>query len=235
MKLGLGIALALAASMASFGCSTHRGFTYPLEPIGTINPNPPDIKIAVLPAQDLRGSKNRSATMSLGLIPLVPYGWVTYQRPESATMFNTIGSFDADPTEDIAKAVADHMMQSGYVKNAFFDYGGLRDTADYVMEIDLNEATYTGKKYYYGISFLAPYLWMIGLPAGSSTVDLQVTFRLEDKDERTVWSTAYTFSESFVQGFYYNWGRDMEPLALALQATIDAALRAHPIENLKRP
>ena len=70
------------------GCSMQRKFTYPIDgPIARKNTNPPDLKIAVVPLQDGRPSKNVSATFLLYMIPVMPCGWMTYERPEASTLF----------------------------------------------------------------------------------------------------------------------------------------------------
>jgi hypothetical protein len=221
--------MAVSIGLVLCGCSMQRAFTYPLQPIQLINPVPPPVKIAVLPAKDFRRSENTSATMAFAYVPLFPFGWVTYERPEAASTFISIRQFNMNASEDIAKAIAQHIERAGYVKSAFFDYGGGISQADYVLETDLRSTRYEGSLYTYCISIMGAYLWFFGLPAGSSTVDLWIDLRLKNLNGNTVWSHSFKGSHDFVQGLYYGFGRDMEPLALSLQAGLDEALRSNPL------
>ncbi len=101
----------LILSMLLAGCSMQAKFTYPLGgDIQTINPSPPNAKIAVLPTVDKRDVKNNVGGWFLYMIPLVPWGHVTYNRPEAARLFFSIGEFQADIHEDVAKAIT-HQWQ----------------------------------------------------------------------------------------------------------------------------
>jgi hypothetical protein len=212
--------LILATALLAGACSTQRAFTYPLSPIAVVNADPPDVRIAVLPANDLRGSSNNWATYLMYMIPLMPFGWVNYERPEAASMFNTIREFDANLTEDIPKAIAQHLQRAGYARDVFFDYGANAPSADYTLETDLRETRYEGKIYSYGLSVFGPLLWLIGLPAGSSHVTLTLDLRLKDAAGQDVWTQVLHAREGRVQGLYYGWGRDMEGLARALQGSL---------------
>ena len=225
----VGVLLAGLICLAMSGCSMQRVFTYPLGPIETVSGTPLPVKIAVLPAKDFRRSENTSATLFLGFIPGFPFGWMTYERPEAADHFVTIRQFDFKATEDVPKAIAQHIEQSGYAKTAFFDFGGNVSQADYVLESELHSTRYSGSLYTYGISYLAAYLWLFALPAGSSTVDLWVDLRLKDRHDNVVWAHSIKASEDHIQGLYYNYGRDMEPLARSLQVGLDQALRRNPL------
>lgn len=216
--------LILMGSITLNGCSTHLAFTYPLEPIRVVESSPPAVKIAVLPANDMRGHKNKSATLYLYLIPLMPYGWVTHERPEAASMFLTIRRFEADMVEDISKAVAQHFQKAGFARTVFFDYGGLVDQSDYSLEIDLIDTRYRGTTYTYGLSVYGPLLWVFGLPAGRSRIQLGLDLRLKDPRGVVVSEHRIRAEWKFVQGLYYGWGRDMEVLARALQQGLDEAL-----------
>lgn len=212
------------------GCSLQTKFTYPLDTnIRTINKNPPNVKIAVLPTKDGREIDNNVGTWFLYMVPLMPYGWVDYNRPESATMFFSITKFDCNISEDIAKAIADHFQQAGVAKTVFFDYGGLADTADYTLHSTIKNSIYKGKMYSYCLSVFGPCLWIFGLPAGQSRVDLEINLELKDKQGNVVWNDILKGSWKTTQGMYYNMGRDMEGLARSLQQSLDYTLTNNPM------
>jgi hypothetical protein len=205
------------------GCSMQRKFTYPLDgPIARKNPNPPDVKVAVLPLQDERGSKNVSATFLLYLIPVMPCGWGTYERPEGKVLVS-IGSFEMNAKEDIAKAIAKHWQAAGVAKTVFFDSGGLKDTTDYVLSTRLNRLEYKGVVISYGLSACGPLLSFFGLPAGHSRVNLDMSLDLQDKAGKSVWKKQISEEWGVTQGFYYNMGRDMMGAAICLRRGLDAA------------
>lgn len=211
------------------GCSTHGKFTYPLgKRINEINHKPPNVKVAVLPANDLRGMKNSSAAVWLCYIPLVPYGTIKYDRPEASRMFMTIGSFEMEACEDVSKAVATHFQKAGFARNVFFDYGGLRDQADYTIEIDMRKMQYEGRLYTYCVSFLAGYLHIFGIPMGKSMVHLDMDMTMYDRDGNKVWEHEVKDDWSIKQGLYYGNGRDMEGVADTLYTGLNDAVRNAP-------
>lgn len=205
-------------SVFASGCSTQATFTYPLGgPIDVINNSPPDVKIAVLPAKDSRKIENNPGSWFLYLIPLAPFGFVDYYRPEAARTFFSIADFRARMDEDLSKAIAKHLQQAGVARNVFFDYGGLANTADYVLKTEILESTYHGRVISYGLSAFGPLLWFIGLPGGTSGTELILKLDLENKERKTIWSKQINQQWEVTQGLYYNMGRDMEGLAISLQ------------------
>jgi len=237
-RLGFFTAVLCGMLLLATGCSMQRTFTYPMEPISVINPNPPKARIAVLPANDLRGTSNNWVTYMLYLVPLAPWGPVNFDRPESAVMFVTIGRFDSKIPEELSKAVAQHMKMAGVAQSVFFDYGGGTDKADYTLEIDLTKSQYHGRVLTYGLSVLGPLPWFVGFPVGTSEVLLTMNLKLKDRTGQTVWSQTVDQQWQVVQGMYYNMGRDMEGLARSLQSGLDETLRRHPMPinaNVRQP
>jgi hypothetical protein len=199
-----------------------------LGPVQVVNTAPPNVKIAVLPSEDERPTLNRAGTMFMYLLPLCPIGWVTYERPEASQMFMSIREYRMDAREDLSKAIAMHLEKAGVAKTVFFDQGGLAGQADYVLTPRVSETKYKGKIYSYGISVLCPYLWLLGLPAGSSKVDLSLDLLLRGKDGQDIWKATVTGQTSLLQGFYYGWGRDMEGLSQEVQRGLERELRKNP-------
>ena len=211
------------------GCGTTAKFVYPsrTESITNLYAQPKyDKVLAVLPLEEMRGDANIASTYFLYLLPLMPYGYGTYERPEAARMFNTIQQFDCDVAEDFAKAAATSMRRSGLFKDCFFSFGGDKDKADYVLSGEIYRVTYEGTLYSYGISVLCPYLWFIGLPAGSSINHVALKFVLRERaTNRIVWEYAFDKQDKIVQGLYYNWGHDIRGVSIVLQNALNEAVR----------
>jgi len=221
--------LGLAFATLLSGCSMQRTFTYPMEPISVVNPDPPDVSIAVLPADDLRRTENRAATWFLYMVPLMPFGWADYERPEAAALFLTINRFDSKVTEDVAKAIAQHLKRAGVAENVFFDFGSGAQNADYILETEIRNARYTGRLWSYGLSVFGPILWIFGLPIGQSDFELAMDLRLKNTEGEVIWSDTLNGDWGIFQGYYYNFGRDMEGLSRALQDGIDRSIRQNPM------
>lgn len=211
------------------GCGTTAKFVYPAktETVTNLYAQPKyDKVLAVLPFEEMRGDVNTGSTYLLYLVPLMPYGYGTYERPEAARMFNTIPQFDCNVAEDFAKAAATSMRRSGLFKDCFFSFGGDKDKADFVLSGEVYTVTYEGTLYSYGVSVACPCLWLLGLPAGSSINHLAVKLVLRDRStNRIVWEYAFDRKDKVVQGYYYNWGDDVRGIAITLQHAMNEAVR----------
>jgi len=78
------------------GCGTTAKFVYPDDngKLIRFTDGPAYAKkIVVTPFEEMRGSKNQTGTYFLYLIPLMPYGWGEYERPDAARMFLEFGTF----------------------------------------------------------------------------------------------------------------------------------------------
>ncbi len=222
--------LVICLSVGAVGCSTQAAFTYPLRPpIKVINPNPPNAKIACIPATDHRGMKNRTETLMLSMIPLVPYATAHVDRPEAVERFMTMGKFQFNAREDIPKAVAQHFQEAGIAKSVFFDYGGGVTSADYVLETELIETRWDAWMTFYMLGPPGDLLWWLGLPAGSSSFHLHLNLRLKDKSEKVVWESSVIEDWKIYQSLYYNLRRDTEGIAITLQSGLDRMLAEKPI------
>jgi hypothetical protein len=203
----------LGIAVICSGCGTTAKFVYPADPtkLAHLSETPRyDKEVAVLPFEELRGNKNSSGTYWLYAIPLMPCGWCEYQRPDAARMFLTIGEFQFDPHEDLAKAAATSLQQSGLFKDAYFTYGGEKANADLLFTGEIQSTTYKGAIYSYGLSVEGPLLWLIGLPAGSSIDDLKLKFALTDaRTNEKLWEHTYTGEKKIIQGLYYHFGYDV--------------------------
>ncbi len=210
------------------GCGTTAKFVYPAKGKNLISfKDGPAYqkKIAVVPFDEMRGDENQAGSYFLYLIPLMPFGWGEYERPDAATMFNTVREFDFDPSEDLAKAAAYSFRKSNLFEDAFFTYGGDKDKADFLFKGEIISTEYRGSIWSYGLSVYGPLLWFIGLPAGRSHNDLTLYLQMEDLHTgNLVWEKRYEKTNIIIQGFYYNWGHDVKYYSNLMQEIMNDAI-----------
>ena len=209
------------------GCNTQAKWTYPVDPSALYRSQgePAERTVAVLPFREARPLTNNSATYLLYLIPVFPFGWATYERPEAARLFNTIDEYELALDEDLAKAAARSLEESGLFERVYFTFGGETREADLVLRGTAVRTTYDGRIFSYGLSAAGPAIWFLGLPAGTSTNRLELGLSLSDADGREVWSYAWSGRHSITQGFYYNWGNDALHFASLFARAMNDALQ----------
>lgn len=210
------------------GCGTTAKFVYPADSKALTKASAIPIakkKVVVTPFDDLRGDSNQIGTLWLYLIPLMPGGAFTYERPDAARMFNTISAFEFTPSEDLAKAAAYSLRQSNLFEDAFFSYGADKDKADFQLKGEIHSTTYDGYIVTYGLSVFGPMLWFIGLPAGSSYNEIDLRLSLVDlQTGHEVWSRRTKMDDKITQGLYYKFGHDVRGYAKLMQQTMNEAV-----------
>lgn len=203
------------------GCGTTAKFVYPADGHNLVRFSAGPTyqrRVAVTPFEDMRGDRNVASTYFLYLIPLMPFGYGEYERPDAARMFNTINEFDFDASEDLAKAAAFSLKKSGLFTDAFFTYGGDKDKADLLLEGEMLSTTYRGTLWTYGLSVYGPLLWFLGLPAGTSNNDLKLWLKVTDLTTgNRVWEKNYEVNHKIVQGLYYRFGHDVKGYSYLMQ------------------
>lgn len=212
------------------GCGTTGKFVYPSnqKELVKLSESPKyDCTVAVLPFEEMRKDDNTIGTAFLGYIPLVPYGYVTFDRPDAARNgFVSIDEFDFNVSEDLAKAAATSLRRSGLFKNVFFTYGGEKDKAELTLTGEVYSTLYIGRGFTYGLSLAGHLFWLFGAPCGSSTDELNFKLSLKrNSDGRVLWE--YTFNESdyIVQGLYYNMGRDVKNYVTLTEKAMNLAVK----------
>ena len=210
------------------GCGTTAKFIYPAQGSKLIHfTDGPAYqkKVAVTPFKDMRGDSNESSTYFLYLIPLMPFGYGTYERPDGARMFNSISQFDFNPAEDLAKAAALSLRESGLFRDAFFTFGGEKDKADFLLEGEIISTTYEGTLWTYGLSIEGPLLWILGLPLGTSKNDLILKLVVKDiATNNLVWEKTYEKSDKITQWLYSRLGHDIRGYAYMTQDVMNDAI-----------
>jgi hypothetical protein len=230
--------LALACIVAlTAGCSSRAAFSYRPSPV-VAAPGPPlplPVKVAVVPFRDLRGDDNTDATL-VYLVPLAPFGWQNYDRPDAANGFITYAAYNFRPSEDFARATADELKQNGFFSEVFVTDREREPGVDLVLTGEIRKSTYEGKLISYGLSVEGPLLWIFGLPAGTVANDEQISLTLKRAGDGTVvWSHQISGRWSKTIGLYYNWGADFDGFPQILQTglhdgmkQLDALVRKQP-------
>lgn len=217
------LAAALLLSLAAIGCGTTAKWTYPPNEATryTATESHPQ-RVAVKMGSDQRSSEN-SNMFAMYLIPINPWGWMEYQRPEAARMYNTVVEYDMDMSKDPALAVAEEFKRSKLFPQAYFTYGGDTDGA-WVCEVTPVKFAYNGRVYSYGLSVFGPLLWFLGLPAGRSECDLEFHLSLKNASGKEVWFGSLSGSDVVRNGLYYNWGRDVSGFVTVFEREMQQVL-----------
>lgn len=230
--------LLLAVSLC--GCGTTGKFVYPSnqKELAKLSDSPKyDCSVAVLPFEEMRKDDNTVGTAFLGYIPLVPYGYVTYDRPDAARSFVSLDDFDFNVSDDLARAATTSLRRSGLFKDVFFTYGGEKDKAELSLTGEVYSTRYTGRVFTYGLTIAGPIFWLFGIPCGNSVNELNFNLCLKrNSDGKVLWE--YTFDESdyIVQGLYYNMGRDVKDYVLLMEKAMNQAVKDidHSLTNSTR-
>jgi len=208
------------------GCGTTGKFVYPanMSTLFRVGEDKACSKtVAVLPFDDYRSDDN-SSWFLMYLLPLCPFGWCDYERPDAASMYPSILTYDMTPTEDLGKATAVSLRQSRIFKDAFFTMGGEKDRADFIFTGQIKEMRYRGKQLSYGLSVFGADLWLIGFPCSTSENVLAVEFQLRNKEGRIVWEYSVERSDWIVQWLYYRMGHDCKAFSQMYQSAMNDAL-----------
>lgn len=199
------------------------------------------LSIAVVPFAEKRGDLKSYGSVYKYLIPLVPYGTIRYERPDQARMFNVQDEVEFNMSENLLKITADAVKKCGLFDTVIMTPTPLESKADLILSGDIYSTLYEGKTYSYGISFLGPALWCLGLPAGSSYRKLGISLYLKKLDTgEIVWSYNLNKEKIVIQGLYHNWGKNMNSFVGLMEEGIEEViadmrlkLSAIPLEKLK--
>ncbi len=190
------VLLVLAALIFS-GCAEQRVWSYKADPFVRTGPLV-NKSVAVPPLADSRKNENTNL-IGLMYIPLMPYGWMDLNTPEGGQRHISSGLWLFKPPEDIAKAVAEEINNSGIFKEAFFT--NRASEGELILKSNLISTFYNGNLISYGLSVYGAYLWLIGLPAGSYGNNLEISFELmESSTGKVLWNE--TFKKEFSKTFW---------------------------------
>jgi len=203
-KAGQAVGALLCLLLAS--CSTSVGkWTYPSGRYATTtSPKPSAASIAVTPLVDARGSKNKTY-MTWYYIPLFPYGWTDFDRPEATVHGQDTTNYVGEPCEDLARSLVVELRREGLVREVTYagDYR-VMPASTHVLRGRLRSFYVAEERWSYGLSVYAPILWALALPMGTSSNGFCADLELVDaKDDRVVWKDSIYDFDDYIEGYYY--------------------------------
>lgn len=234
---------AAAGAMLLTGCTSVATFDYgPASGTMAQFPERANRKsVAVLPFRDLRSTKyfdpaqqlaaekypaGDHGSFYLGLIPLMPFGFVEKEEPENSEDFVTLGRFRFDPAQELAAAAMQSLKHSNLFSRVIKANTLEQADTDYVFQGTFSNLHYDGYMLSYCVTyFLSPALWILGAPTGVSCNELWVDFSLaERKTGKTVWSYRYRGSDSITHWLYARIGKDANLYPVLMKRAMNGAL-----------
>ncbi|HEX6811408.1 MAG TPA: hypothetical protein VF384_07285 [Planctomycetota bacterium] len=160
--------------------------------------------VLVEPLLDQRGTDNRSC-MAWSYVPVFPFGWTHFDRPEATVPDPDTTRYTADPCFDLARAIVIELRRQGLVEHAEFTSDYQRGRGEtHVLRGTLRAFFVAEERWTYGLSIYAPVVWALGLPMGTSAngfcVDLEL---VEASSGRVAWAATVFDSDDWTEGYYY--------------------------------
>ena len=176
------------------GCST-QSWKYTSNPKQYIKPEIQKT-VVIPPLSDLRENENSITGYFVAMIPFVPYGTSYANIPEA----NPYMPFK--PIDDFSKATAEELNNASIFKNVFFSHN-IQD-GDWYLQGNLIKSKYSVANTFYGLSLPGDLLWVLGLPSGKIKNEIEIEYKLMDKNYNIYFQKKYAESSSCYQGLYYN-------------------------------
>jgi len=233
------LAMACAAAALLLGaCTSVATFDYTAAPGAMMKfreAGAATKSVAVMPFMDQRGPGAPGAvhpagdhgSLYLGLIPLLPYGWVEKGEPENSVDFVSLGRFGFNPQNDLAAAAIASLKTSGLFSSVT-KANNLQQAAnaDYIWRGTVTSTFYRGRMFSYCISyFFSPVLWVVGFPSGSSTNELGVKFELVERATGdVVWQYDWLDSDYLNHWIYARIGKDVSIYPELMKRAMNSAL-----------
>lgn len=197
--------------------------------------------VAVMPFRDLRSTKyfdpaqqaaaeqypaGNHGSFYLGLIPLMPFGFVEKEEPENSRDFVSQGRFRFDPSQELAAAAMQSLKHSNLFSRVVKANTLEQADTDYVFQGTFSNLHYDGYLLSYCVTyFLSPALWILGAPTGVSYNELWVDFSLLDrKTGKTLWTYRFRGSDSITHWLYARIGKDTSLYAELMKRAMNGAL-----------
>lgn len=215
----------LISSALLAGCASRASFVYKPSPSVAAGMQKLPLKVAVTHFDDLRGDDNTNASF-IYLIPLVPFGTISYDRPDGANGFLFHASYNFRPSEDFARAVVEELKQNNYFDEVFVTQRQNEPAVDLIISGKIKEAKYNGKLISYGLSAYGPMLWFVGLPAGTThnAINLSLEMR-RASDNVVVWTHDIKGEWDKTVGMYYNWAADFDGYPVILSEGLHEGMK----------
>lgn len=221
----------IAGVLAISGCVAPRGWVYSATP-PLDRPAVSAQTVVVPPLLDERPAENDNKVW-LYWIPLVPFGWQDLNVPERHPGHINSDEWQFNPPGDLAAALAGEINNSRIFREAAFAADATR--GDLVLQGRLSSTRYESRIYSYGVSIVAPTLWVIGLPMSSVKNTLAFHLRLEDRmSHKVLWEQSYSTEHRERARSLYNLPEDFsyddmfKELIPKILADLEEAVRAKP-------
>ncbi len=187
------------------GCVASRGWVYSPSPAVDHQPLSPHT-VAVLPMTDDRPAGNNNKVW-LYWVPLVPFGWQDFQHPEGRPTHINSTTWQFSPSADLRTALATELGNRRIFKEVTLaEEAG---QADLLLQGRVSSTRYESRLYSYGVTLIAPALWVAGLPVSSVRNTLALDLRLEDRlSGRVLWEHAYSIEHEESPGTLYTLAED---------------------------
>ncbi|MDT7042034.1 hypothetical protein [Candidatus Nitronereus thalassa] len=219
----------MIGALSVSGCLGNREWTYPPLPDKTYLDVPPQdpisARLVVLPLEDLRGNKVQDEYWKVA-IPLVPHGVASYDRPETVVDPEEVDELFFDPSKDFARALADEIREAKIFSSVTFAGGESPPSSDYVLRGRLHSTKWERRLTTYLLGPLGTVFWMIGLPMGETTTEVEMDLRLTPTGDpsQVLWSFAMKFQGAVNDGVYYGLEESVQSYPVALQDSFRPAI-----------
>ena len=226
IKLGCAIFIGV---FAVSGCLGTRDWTYPPPPdeayLSIRGKNPLPAKLVVLPLEDLRGNEMKENYEKVA-IPLVSHGVSTFDRPETIVDPEEIDELFFDPPRDFALALANEIREANIFSTVAFSNEKNPPPSDYVLHGRLYSTKWERRLTTYGLGPLGTVFWMVGLPMGETTTEVEMDLRLTSAGDpsQVLWSFAMDFQGAGIDGAYFGLEDSVQSYPVALQDALGSAI-----------
>lgn len=215
------------AALALAGCTNVASFVYSDAQEPFVSFGGPEAKsVAVLPFLDARNGADESGSFYLGMLPLMPYGYLKKPFPDRSDDFVSLGRYHFNPPEDLAEAATQSLKASKLFGQVVFVRSAAGSDAEYLWRGTLYDSAYTGAMLTYGVTyFLAPGLWIVGFPEGISRNTLSVRFELVERSTgKVVWAYNSFETDSLAHWIYARIGQDASLYPELMRRAMNRAL-----------
>jgi hypothetical protein len=209
------------------GCAvpmpTPQPWSYPPPepPAYTVARSRPEAVVVYL-AEDLRRTDVFDET-GWAIGPLVPCGWITYERPETARgadeMFPTqndpkaVRFFAMNPARDLPTAVAAELRRTNLFPNAEFRADRVGGKGAWTLSVTINRFAWTVANWTYGLSVFGGIPAYFGAPYAHSLVRIDLDLVLRDPAGAPVWTGKVAGDLRKEHRLYHHFGFDVRDFA----------------------
>lgn len=199
------LAAVLMLLVACSGCVASRGWVYSPGPAVDHQPRSPHT-VVVLPMADDRPADNNNKVWCYW-IPFCPFGWQDFQQPEQRPTHINSTTWQFSPPTDLRLALATELSNRRIFKEVTLaEEAG---QADLLLQGRVSSTRYESRLYSYGITLVAPALWVAGLPVSSVRNTLALELRLADRRSgKVLWEHAYSIEHEESPGTLYTLAED---------------------------